>query len=70
MSEEKRDGAMRIFEALSAVDEELLERSETQRTPILSFWYRHSKGLAAAVCIAVLGVSAWSVTTIFSLWEP
>lgn len=66
MSEEKRDGAMRIFEALSAVDEELLERSETQRTPILSFWYRHSKGLAAAVCIAVLGVSAWSVTTIFS----
>lgn len=66
MSEEKRDGAMRIFEALSAVDEELLAQSEASVTPILPFWYRHSKGLVAAVCLVVLGVSAWSATTIFS----
>ena len=31
ISEKKKEGAMRIFEALELVDEELLERSEQER---------------------------------------
>ena len=51
MSEEKRQGAIRIFEALSGVDQELLERSEAENkkgTAVFSF-ARGSKILAAAL---------------------
>lgn len=60
MSEEKRQGAIRIFEALSGVDQELLERSEAENkkgTAVFSF-ARGSKILAAALCFVVLGAGA------------
>ena len=60
MSEEKRQGAIRIFEALSGVDQELLERSEAENkkgTAVFSF-ARGSKILAAALGFVVLGAGA------------
>ncbi|HIW80312.1 MAG TPA: hypothetical protein H9742_02105 [Candidatus Acetatifactor stercoripullorum] len=62
MSEEKRQGAIRIFEALSGVDQELLERSEAENkkgTAVFSF-ARGSKILAAALCFVVLGAGAFT----------
>ena len=62
MSEEKRQGAIRIFEALSGVDQELLERSEAENkkgTAVFSF-ARGSKILAAALCFVVLGAAAFT----------
>lgn len=62
MSEEKRQGAIRIFEALSGVDQELLERSEAEikkGTAVFSF-ARGSKILAAALCFVVLGAGAFT----------
>ena len=60
MSEEKRQGAIRIFEALSGVDQELLEEIEAENkkgTAVFSF-ARGSKILAAALCFVVLGAGA------------
>lgn len=65
MSDEmKRDGAMRIFEALSSVDEELLERSE-EKKKVIPFW-RYSKVMAACICLVVLGAAAFATTRIAS----
>ncbi len=62
MSEEKRQGAIRIFEALSGVDQELLERSEAENkkgTAVFPF-AGGSKILAAALCFVVLGAGAFA----------
>lgn len=67
MSEQKRrEGAERIFQALSGVDEELLERSERkERTEIVKGGKHHSRKvinfapytgiLAACICLCVVG---------------
>ena len=54
--EEKLEGAMKIFEALSGVDEELLLKSESvshvKQTVVIPFW-KYAKALAACVCLEV-----------------
>lgn len=62
-SQEKLSGAVKIFESLSAVDEELLERSEgraesnTQKK-VIPFW-RYSKATAACFCLAIAGAAVY-----------
>uniref|UniRef100_UPI00405656EA hypothetical protein n=1 Tax=Acetatifactor sp. TaxID=1872090 RepID=UPI00405656EA len=58
----KRDGAMRLFEALSSADEELLERSEGKKK-VFSFW-KYSKVMAACVCLVVLGTATYATTRV------
>lgn len=66
--DEKKDGrlsgAMRIFEALSSVDEELLERSE-EAPKVVPFW-KYAKAMAACVCLVVLGAAAYAGSHMFS----
>ena len=57
--EEKRAGAMRIFEALSQVDEELLAKCESvpqvsEQLKVISFW-KYGKAMVACVCILLVG---------------
>ena len=57
----KRKKAMRIFEALSGVDEELLVRSEESASgkgSMLTVWSFH-KVLAACFCLIVVGAMTW-----------
>lgn len=60
--DEKQDrrlsGAMRIFEALSSVDEELLVRSDGQKK-VVPFW-KYAKVMAACICFVVVGVAAYT----------
>lgn len=53
-----KEGAIRIFEALSSVDEELLLRSEGEQK-VVPFW-RYAKVMAACICFVVVGVVAIS----------
>ena len=48
--QDKYAGAVRIFQALSSVDEELLERSNPSRK-ILPYW-RYTKVMAACACLS------------------
>lgn len=61
MSKQEKEmaDAVRIFEALSGVDEELLVRSEEKVRPI---WY-YGKVLAACLCFVVMGALLWNVGT-------
>lgn len=57
-------GAMKIFEALSSVDEELLTRSEDHKgyaghKRVIPFG-RFAKVMAACICFVVLGVAAYT----------
>ena len=63
MSERERQhsGAIRIFEALSGVDEELLERSEEKKAKI--FRWRYGRVAAAALCFVITGVTIWGVNS-------
>ncbi len=67
--DEKKDGrlsgAMRIFEALSSVDEELLERSET--SPKVVPFRKYAKVMAACVCIVILGTAVFAGRSMFSV---
>lgn len=57
----KKEKAMRIFEALSGVDEELLARSEesaSDKGRVLPVW-SFSKMLAACFCLIVVGGMTW-----------
>lgn len=58
MQNESLSGAMRIFEALSSVDEELLMRSEGHKR-VIPFG-RYAKVMAACICFAVVGVAAYT----------
>ena len=62
--EEKLEGAMKIFEALSGVDEELLLKSESvshvKQTVVIPFW-KYAKALAACVCVLLLGGLLWKM---------
>lgn len=76
MSTWNEEGALRIMEALSGVDEELLERceqsgtvkrkkttKESQENKIHKFARRYGKVCAACLCLAVLG-AAYKVSTL------
>lgn len=71
MSEEKRNGAMRIFEALSGVDQELLERSEEsgaqEKIRMFPKW-RTLGMLTAVLCFVVVGAAALGLNTL--LFSP
>lgn len=57
-----RQKAMRLMEALSGVDGELLERSEGVRT-VIPFW-RYGKQLAACFALVVMGACAIGVYSV------
>lgn len=63
--EKKMADAMRIFEALSGVDEELLIRCEDSvevsatTKKVRPIWY-YGKAIAACLCFVVMGVALWS----------
>lgn len=75
--DKKRERALRIMEALSGVDEELLERSGRENgataqngektenrkegAKIYRFVHRHGKLLAACLCLAILGTAFWGL---------
>lgn len=70
IQEKKMDGAMRIFAALSGVDEELLANSEAERAVNLTAQrsnkikymtrFRHGGAvLVAAVCVLAVGIGVW-----------
>lgn len=59
-----RQKAMRLMEALSGVDEELLERSEgTGTRTVIPFW-RYGKQLAACFALVVMGACAIGVYSV------
>lgn len=63
---EELEKAMRIFEALSDVDEELLVRSEEvgkHEAGVISFW-RYSKVMAACFCLMVVGGLTWGASKV------
>lgn len=68
MRTEKEHDAMRVMEALSAVDQELLERSgkkasETgHKTGIRRFMQRYGAACAACLCLALLGAAYFGVS--------
>ena len=55
--------AMKLMQALSGVDEELLERSEERKTghKIVRFMNRYGKGCAACLCLIVAGAAFFSM---------
>lgn len=58
MKTDKELGALRVMEALSAVDEELLERcEESGADAVHRFVQRYAKACAACLCLAVLGAA-------------
>ena len=61
--QDEYNGAIRLFEALSSVDEELLERSSVSRK-VIPFW-RTSKVLAVCACFILMGVVTWYGSRIF-----
>ena len=69
--EKQLNGAMRIFQALSAVDEELLARCEDSENAkasvkkIRPFWY-YGRVLAACMCFVVLGAVIWNADGLIS----
>lgn len=70
MRTEKEPGAMRVMEALSAVDQELLERSgkragETgHKTGLRRFMQRYGAACAAGLCLMLLGAAYFGATRI------
>lgn len=73
MRTDKELGALRVMEALSAVDEELLERSgesgasaaaEDKKAPIYRFVQRYAKVCVACICLVLLGAAYFGVSQI------
>lgn len=58
-STDDREKAIRIFEALSAVDGELLRRSEKRSGGGMAVWYNRGRIMAACFCLIVVGALAW-----------
>lgn len=58
------DQAIKLFEALSGVDEELLERcnqkAHRKRKAVYRIFGKYGKAMAACVCLIVAGAAAWS----------
>lgn len=59
---EKFSGAVKLFEALSAVDEDLLEKSQVPEKTI-PFW-TYNRVLAACLCLFVIGGAAYAGITL------
>ncbi len=62
--QKKLEGAMRIFEALSGVDEQLLERCQGKDIPSQNkkpqgLWY-YGKVMAACFCLVIIGSALWA----------
>lgn len=75
MRTDKMQGALRVMEALSAVDDDLLERSRratvkrkkprwARRREMNRFMQRYGKLCAACLCLIVLGAAYYGVTQI------
>lgn len=58
------DQAMKLFEALSGVDEELLERcnqkENSKDVTVYRLFGKYGRAMAACVCLIVVGAAAWS----------
>ncbi len=58
------DQAIKLFEALSGVDEELLERcnqkANRKSTAVYRMFGKYGRAVAACVCLIVAGAAAWS----------
>lgn len=61
MKDGKRRGAMRLMEALSGVDDSLLERCGRERGRQIhrGLWQRNMRAAAAVLCLAVAGAVSW-----------
>lgn len=63
----KQNGAMRLFEALSGVDEAYLAacESDNKSAPkgVIVFMHKYGKAMAAVLCLAVLGAGFYAVRT-------
>ena len=61
MKDGKKRGAMRLMEALSGVDEDLLERCGRERGSRIhrGLWQRNMRAAAAVLCLAVVGAVSW-----------
>lgn len=66
--EKQMTGAMRIFEALSGVDEELLIRCEDEAKKKVPIWY-YGKVVAACLCFVLMGALLWGTRTIMKTAE-
>lgn len=61
MKDGKKRGAMRLMEALSGVDDSLLERCGRERGRQIhrGLWQRNMRAVAAVLCLAVVGAVSW-----------
>ena len=55
------DQAMKLFEALSDVDEELLERCNRERNKIIAYMplWKYNRAMTACLCLLAVGVLSW-----------
>ena len=61
MKDGKKRGAVRLMEALSGVDEDLLERcgQDCRRQIHRGLWQWNMRTAAAVLCLAVAGAVSW-----------
>ncbi|MBP5281076.1 MAG: hypothetical protein J6Z22_01105, partial [Lachnospiraceae bacterium] len=62
MDEKRNEQAMKLYEAMSGVDPELLARSEGagKKNKVIPFW-RYAKVMAACLALFVVGSACWAV---------
>ena len=62
MDEKRNEQAMKLYEAMSGVDPELLARSEKaeKKNKVIPFW-RYAKVMAACLALFVVGSACWAV---------
>lgn len=69
MLNKKQDGAIRLFGALSGVDEKYLAACEDDKAAavsqsgVLVFMRKYGKGMAAVLCLAILGAGYFAMQT-------
>ncbi len=61
----KQDGAIRLFGALSGVDEKYLAACENEKkqSGVVVFMHKYGKAMAAVLCLAVLGAGYMAMQT-------
>ena len=59
LDRQEQERAMRLMEALSGVDERLLERCEDRVIKHQKFLWRSTRAVAAVLCLAVVGAVSW-----------
>lgn len=62
MDEKRNEQAMKLYEAMSGVDPELLARSEKagKKNKVIPF-YRYARAMAACIALIVVGSACWAV---------